>query len=52
MSSSPRSSLPGLPLNAAITTLAWTQVSLILLIIIVTVVVSEWVSAKMRHAII
>jgi phosphonate transport system permease protein len=32
--------------------LAWTQVSLILLIIIATVVVSEWVSAKMRHAII
>jgi phosphonate transport system permease protein len=32
--------------------LAWTQVSLILLIIIGTVVVSEWVSAKMRHAII
>jgi phosphonate transport system permease protein len=30
--------------------LAWTQVSLILLIIIATVVVSEWVSAKMRHA--
>jgi len=42
----------GLPLNAAITMLAWTQVSLILLIIIATVVVSEWVSAKMRHAII
>ena len=42
----------GLPLNAAITTLAWTQVSLILLIIIATVVVSEWVSAKIRHAII
>ncbi len=42
----------GLPLNAAITTLAWTQVSLILLIIIATVVVSEWVSAKVRHAII
>jgi len=41
----------GLPLNAAITTLAWTQVSLILLIIIATVVVSEWVSAKVRHAI-
>ena len=35
----------GLPLNAAITMLAWTQVSLILLIIIATVVVSEWVSA-------
>jgi phosphonate transport system permease protein len=42
----------GLPLNAAITMLAWTQVSLILLIIIATVVVSEWVSAKTRHAII
>jgi phosphonate transport system permease protein len=41
----------GLPLNAAITTLAWTQVSLILLIIIATVIVSEWVSAKVRHAI-
>jgi phosphonate transport system permease protein len=41
----------GLPLNAAITTLAWTRVSLILLIIIATVVVSEWVSAKVRHAI-
>ena len=42
----------GLPLNSAITTLAWTQVSLILLVIIATVVVSEWVSAKVRHAII
>jgi phosphonate transport system permease protein len=42
----------GLPLNAAITTLAWTQVSLILLVIIATVVVSEWVSAKIRHTII
>src|SRR5262249_24608746 len=42
----------GLPLNAAITTLAWTKVSLILLLIIATVVVSEWVSAKVRHAII
>ena len=42
----------GLPLNAAITTLAWTQVSLILLVIIATVVFGEWVSAKVRHAII
>ncbi len=42
----------GLPLNAAITTLAWTQVSLILLVIIAMVVLSEWVSAKVRHAII
>ena len=42
----------GLPLNAAITTLSWTQVSLILLVIIGTVIVSEWVSAKVRHSII
>jgi phosphonate transport system permease protein len=42
----------GLQLNASITTLAWTQVSLILLVIIATVLVSEWVSAKVRHAII
>lgn len=42
----------GLPLNAAITTLSWTQVSLILLVIIATVVLSEWMSAKVRHAII
>ena len=42
----------GLPLDAAITTLARTRVSLILLIIIATVVLSEWVSAKVRHAII
>ena len=42
----------GLQLNAAITTLAWTQVSLILLVIVSTVVASEWVSAKVRHAII
>jgi len=42
----------GLQLEAAITTLTWTQVSLILLVIIATVIVSEWVSAKVRHAII
>lgn len=42
----------GVPLNAAITTLAWTKVSLVLLIILVSVVVSEWVSAKVRQAII
>jgi len=42
----------GLELNAAITQLYWTQVSLILLIIIGTVIVSEWVSARIRHAII
>jgi len=42
----------GLQLDASISTLAWTQVSLILLVILATVVVSEWVSAKIRHAII
>ncbi len=42
----------GLQLDASIATLAWTQVSLILLAILATVIVSEWVSAKVRHAII
>jgi phosphonate transport system permease protein len=42
----------GLQLNGSINTLAWTQVSLILLVILSTVLVSEWVSAKVRHAII
>lgn len=42
----------GLQLDASISTLAWTQVSLILLVILGTVIVSEWVSAKVRHAII
>jgi phosphonate transport system permease protein len=42
----------GLQLDASISTLAWTQVSLILLVILATVVVSEWVSATIRHAMI
>ena len=42
----------GLQLDASISTLAWTQVSLILLVILGTVIISEWVSAKIRHAII
>jgi len=42
----------GLQLSASINTVAWTQVSLILLVILGTVIVSEWVSAKVRHAII
>lgn len=42
----------GLQLDASISTLAWTQVSVILLAILATVIVSEWVSAKVRHAII
>jgi phosphonate transport system permease protein len=42
----------GLELNASISTVSWTQVSVILLVILSTVIVSEWVSAKVRHAII
>jgi phosphonate transport system permease protein len=42
----------GLQLNASINTVSWTQVSVILLVILATVIVSEWVSAKVRHAII
>ena len=42
----------GLELNGSINTLAWTQVSTILLVIFVTVLISEWVSAKVRGAII
>ena len=42
----------GLQLNGSLNTLAWTQVSLILLVILVTVFFSEWVSAKVRGAII
>jgi phosphonate transport system permease protein len=42
----------GLQLQASIATLAWPQVSMILLLILGTVVVSEWLSARVRHAII
>jgi phosphonate transport system permease protein len=42
----------GLQLSGSLNTLAWTQVSLILLVILATVFVSEWVSAKVRGAII
>ena len=42
----------GLQLNASIMNLAWTRVCVILLVIIGTVIVSEWISAKVRHAII
>ena len=42
----------GLQLSASINILAWTQVSMILLVILVTVIISEWVSARVRHAII
>jgi phosphonate transport system permease protein len=41
----------GLQLEASLNTLAWPQVSVILLAILATVVIGEWVSAKIRHAI-
>ncbi|MEQ8707359.1 MAG: phosphonate ABC transporter, permease protein PhnE [Rhodospirillales bacterium] len=42
----------GLQLSASINELAWSRVCLILIAIIATVILSEWVSAKVRHAII
>jgi len=42
----------GLELSHSLNTLAWPQVSLIFLVILGTVVISEWISAKVRHAII
>ncbi len=42
----------GLQLSSSIDTVTWTQVSLILIVILATVIVSEWVSAKVRHSII
>lgn len=42
----------GLQLSASLNVLAWPQVTLILLVILVAVVISEWVSAKVRGAII
>ncbi|WP_424933365.1 phosphonate ABC transporter, permease protein PhnE [Amaricoccus macauensis] len=42
----------GLKMNASLAILAWDQVAVILLLILATVVLSEWVSARIRHAII
>jgi len=42
----------GAQLNSSLNVLAWPQVTLIMLVILATVVVSEWVSARVRHAII
>jgi phosphonate transport system permease protein len=42
----------GLQLSSSIDTVTWTQVTVILIVILVAVIVSEWVSAKVRHAII
>jgi phosphonate transport system permease protein len=42
----------GLQMQGSLNVLAWPQVSLILLVILIAVLVSEWVSAKVRGAII
>jgi phosphonate transport system permease protein len=42
----------GAQLEASLNVLAWPQVMLIILVILGTVILSEWVSAKVRHAII
>ncbi|WP_043527108.1 phosphonate ABC transporter, permease protein PhnE [Litchfieldella xinjiangensis] len=42
----------GLKLQSSINVLAWSQVATILLLILGTVVVSEWVSSRVRHAVI
>lgn len=42
----------GMQLQASLNVLAWPQVSLIILVILATVVVSEWVSARVRRAVI
>ena len=42
----------GLQLSSSLAVLAWPQVSLILLVILLAVVISEWVSARVREAII
>ena len=42
----------GLQLQGSLNTLAWPQVTLILIVILIAVLVSGWVSAKVRGAII
>jgi len=42
----------GLKLQDSLNVLAWPQVTVIFILILATVLVSEWVSAKVRHAII
>ncbi len=42
----------GLQLQSSLNTLAWPQVALILIVIFVAVILGEWVSAKVRAAII
>jgi phosphonate transport system permease protein len=42
----------GMQLQASINVLAWPQVTMIFLLILATVLASEWVSARVRHAVI
>src|SRR5262245_20421360 len=42
----------GLKLQASLNTLAWSQVTTILVVILATVAISEWLSARVRHAVI
>ncbi len=42
----------GIELNSSIQTLRWGQVSMILIVIFISVFISEWISAKTRQAII
>jgi phosphonate transport system permease protein len=42
----------GLQLQGSLNTLAWSQVSVIFAVILLTVIVAEWVSSKVRRAII
>lgn len=42
----------GLALDSSLGTLSWSQASLIFLVIFVLVLISEWVSAQVRRAII
>ena len=39
----------GLKLNAALNTLAWPKVTMILIVIFATVVISEWITMKVRQ---
>jgi phosphonate transport system permease protein len=42
----------GLQLQASVNVLAWPQVTMIFILVFGAVLVSEWVSARVRHAII
>jgi phosphonate transport system permease protein len=39
-------------LEAALATLAWPKVTMLLILVLVTVVFSEWISARVRNALI